>query len=340
MMPSALAPLSVGEGEPNHFQNYYIAAVIPCYRVEREIQSVLQTIPFYIKHIIVVDDASPDSTADLVTASAKEDDRILLIRHSSNQGVGGAMITGYQKALDLGAQVIVKIDGDGQMDMGHLPRLLLPLIEGKADYTKGNRFRDFKSLQRMPFIRRVGNMGLAFLAKAATGYWHMFDPTNGFNAIRAEVLAQLPLDKIDRTYYFETSMLANLYLIGAVVKDVPMPARYQGEVSSLLVHRILFEFPPRLFVTFLRRLMLKNFIYDFSMGSIYLLAGLPLLLFGLAFGIYKWIQYASRGVPAPTGTVMLPTLSVLLGIQLILSAVEIDLRSVPTEPLISPLSPP
>ena len=337
MRRTPLDSLPVEEGESNHFQRYCIAAVIPCYRVERDIESVLGRIPAYIKHIIVVDDASPDSTADLVTASAKEDDRILLIRHPSNQGVGGAMITGYQKALDLGAQMIVKIDGDGQMDMEHLPRLLQPLIEGRADYTKGNRFRDFKSLQQMPFIRRVGNMGLAFLAKAATGYWHLFDPTNGFNAIRAEVLAQLPLDKIDRTYYFETSMLANLYLIGAVVKDVPMPARYQGEISSLLVHRILFEFPPRLFVTFLQRLVLKNFIYDFSMGSIYLLAAVPLLLFGLLFGTYKWIQYASRGVPAPTGTVMLPTLSVLLGIQLLLSAVEIDLRSVPTEPLSNPL---
>jgi glycosyltransferase involved in cell wall biosynthesis len=284
-----------------------------------------------------VDDASPDSTADLVTASAKEDDRILLIRHPSNQGVGGAMVTGYRKALELGAQIVVKIDGDGQMDMDQLPKLLQPLIEGRADYTKGNRFRDFKSLQQMPFIRRVGNMGLAFLAKAATGYWHTFDPTNGFNAIRSEVLAQLPLDKVNRTYYFETSMLANLYLIGAVVKDVPMPARYQGEVSSLLIYRILFEFPLKLVSTFLRRLVLKNFIYDFSMGSIYLLTGLPLLIFGLIFGIYKWIQYASIGIPAPTGTVMLPTLSVLLGIQLLLSAIEIDLRSVPTEPLSAPL---
>ena len=317
-----------------------IAAVIPCYRVEQEIQSVLEAVPASIQSIIVVDDASPDATANLVSASAIIDKRILLIRHLSNQGVGGAMITGYRKALELGAQVIVKIDGDGQMDMEHLPRLLQPLIDGKADYTKGNRFRDFKSLQQMPFLRRVGNMGLAFLAKAATGYWHTFDPTNGFNAIRAEVLAQLPLDNVDRTYYFETSMLANLYLIGAVVKDVPMPARYQGEVSSLLIHRILFEFPPRLFATLLRRLVLKNFIYDFSMGSVYLLAGLPLLIFGLAFGIYKWIQYASINVPAPTGTVMLPTLSVLLGIQLLLSAIEIDLRSVPTEPLSSPLPPP
>ncbi len=325
------------QGEGISVQKYSIAAVIPCYRVERDIQSVLGAIPSYIKHIIVVDDASPDSTADLVSASAKADPRILLIRHPSNQGVGGAMVTGYRQALELEAQIVVKIDGDGQMDMDHLPKLLHPLIEGKADYTKGNRFRDFKSLQQMPLIRRVGNMGLAFLAKAATGYWHIFDPTNGFNAIHSGVLAQLPLDTIDRTYYFETSMLANLYLIGAVVKDVPMPARYLGEVSSLLIHRILFEFPPRLFRTFLRRLVLKNFIYDFSMASIYLLTGLPLLLFGLIFGIYKWIQYASIGVPAPTGTVMLPTLSVLLGIQLLLSAIEIDLRSIPTEPLSHPL---
>ena len=332
------SPFSPGEkGTPTDFHKHSIVAVIPCYRVEKEIQSVLQEIPPYIKHIVVVDDASPDSTRDLVTASAKIDRRILLMRHPSNLGVGGAMITGYKKALELGAQVIVKIDGDGQMDMDHLPVLLRPLIEGKADYTKGNRFRDFQSLQQMPFIRRVGNMGLAFLSKAATGYWNVFDPTNGFNAIRSEALVQLPLNKIDRTYYFETSMLANLYLIGAVVKDVPMPARYKGEVSSLLIHRILFEFPKKLFATFLRRLVLKNFIYDFSMATIYLLSGLPLLIFGLIFGVIKWIQYASADIPAPTGTVMLATLSVLLGIQLLLSAVEIDLRSVPSEPLADPL---
>ena len=319
------------------FRKYNIAAIIPCYRVEREIESVLCTVPRYIKHIIVVDDASPDSTTELVTASAKKDKRISLIRHASNLGVGGAMVTGYRKALELEAQIIVKMDGDGQMDVDHLPELLRPLIDGQADYTKGNRFRDFKSLQKMPLIRRVGNMGLAFLSKAATGYWTLFDPTNGFNAIRSEVLAQLSLEGIDHSYYFETSMLAHLYLLGAVVKDVPMPARYQGEVSNLLVHRVLFEFPLKLLTTFFRRLVLKNFIYDFSMASIYLLTGLPLLLFGLIFGTYKWIQYASAGIPAPTGTVMLPTLSVLLGIQLLLSAIEIDLRSVPQEPLSSPL---
>ncbi|MDQ2692083.1 MAG: glycosyltransferase family 2 protein, partial [Chloroflexota bacterium] len=298
---------------------------------------VLQNVPTYIKHIIVVDDASPDATADRVAATAKENARVLLIRHPSNQGVGGAMITGYRKALELGAQIVVKVDGDGQMDMAYLPSLLTPLIEGRADYAKGNRFRDFQSLQRMPLVRRIGNLGLGFLAKAATGYWTLFDPTNGFTAIRSDVLAQLPLDRIDRSYYFETSMLANLYLAGAVVKDVPMPARYRSEVSSLSIRRVLFEFPLKLLTTLIRRLVLKNFIYDFSMGSIYLLVGFPLLLFGLIFGVTRWIQYASIGVPAPTGTVMLPTLSVLLGIQFLLSAIEIDLRSVPTEPLSNPL---
>jgi len=319
------------------FRKYTIAVVVPCYRVEKEIQSVLLGIPKYVKHILVVDDASPDATAEIVAALAKKDKRIALIRHAKNQGVGGAMASGFRKALELGAQIVVKMDGDGQMDTSHVPELIMPLINGQADYTKGNRFRDFVSLQQMPLIRRVGNMGLAFLSKAATGYWNLFDPTNGFAAIRAEVLAQLPLERIDKSYYFETSMLANLYLLGAVVKDVPMPARYQSEVSNMLIHRILFQFPFKLLGTLVRRLVLKNYIYDFTMGSIYLLVGLPLLLFGLTFGIVKWIQYASLNLPATTGTVMLPTLSVLLAIQLLLSAIEIDLRSVPQEPLSDPL---
>ncbi|MCL4528991.1 MAG: glycosyltransferase family 2 protein, partial [Chloroflexi bacterium] len=295
--------------QPIDLQKYCIAAVIPAYRVERQITSVLAGLPPFLDHIIVVDDASPDRTSDLVADLVKNDSRLILVRHAQNQGVGGAMITGFRKALELGAQIVVKIDGDGQMDVSRLPELLMPLIAGKADYAKGNRFRDFAALRQMPIIRRVGNMGLGFLAKAATGYWNLFDPTNGFIAVRAEALSQLPLDQIDRGYYFETSMLANLYLLGAVVQDVSMPARYQGEASSLVIHRVLFEFPPKLIGTLIRRVLLKNFIYDFSMASIYILTGLPLLLFGLIFGSVKWIHYASENIPAPTGTVMLATRS-------------------------------
>jgi dolichol-phosphate mannosyltransferase len=336
-LPKASVTIARQMPQKIDFKAHEIAAVVPAYRVERDIESVLRGLPRYLKHVIVVDDGSPDQTPIRVSALARRDPRLILIRHARNQGVGGAMITGFRKALELGAQIIVKVDGDGQMDTNNLPDLVAPLIEGTADYTKGNRFRDFAALRRMPLVRRIGNMGLGFLAKAATGYWNLFDPTNGFLAIRSEVLAQLPLEDLDRTYFFEISMLANLYLLGAVVQDIPMPARYRGEVSSLLVHRVLFEFPGKLFATTVRRAVLKNFIYDFSMISIYLLAGLPLLLFGVIFGGYEWIRYAGLGIAAPTGTVMLATLSVLLGIQLLLSAIESDLRSVPRQPLTKPL---
>lgn len=312
-----------------NFSKFNLAVVIPAYRTEKEILSVLQGIPRFIRHIIVVDDASPDSSADLVTAAAKRNRRITLIRHEKNQGVGGAMVTGFKKALELGAEIVIKLDGDGQMDAQYIPALITPLIKGEADYSKGNRFRDFYSLRQMPLVRRIGNLGLSFLTKAATGYWNIFDPTNGYFAIRADVLEQLPLDRIDKGYYFETSMLSRLYLLDAFVQDVTIPARYRNEISSLSIHRALFEFPFKLMRTLARRIILKYFIYDFSILSIYLLTGVPLLLFGLIFGITKWIQYAELGIAAPTGTVILPTLSVILAIQILLSAIEIDLNAAP-----------
>ncbi len=320
-----------------NFESYQIVIIIPAYRVERAIEAVIRGIPDYVKHIIIVDDASPDSTSTAVTALSNSDKRLILIQHLHNQGVGGAMVSGFKKALELGAQIIVKIDGDGQMDSAYIPALITPLIQGKADYTKGNRFRDFASLQKMPLIRRVGNLGLSFLTKAATGYWNIFDPTNGFFAIRADILKQLPLEKLDKRYFFETSMLANLYLLNAFVLDVPIPARYGDETSHLSIYRTLFEFPYKLFITFLRRVLLKYYIYDFSILSLYLLTGLPLLLFGLTFGGIKWLQYIQLGVPAPTGTVMLPTLCVILGIQIMLSGIEIDIKNAPKEPLSAPM---
>lgn len=308
---------------------FKIAVVIPSFRTEKEIVSVLQGIPGFVRHIIVVDDASPDASADLVHAAAKRNRRILLLRHAKNQGVGGAMVTGFKKALELDAEIVIKLDGDGQMDPQYIPALIEPLLNGEADYAKGNRFRELNALKQMPLVRRIGNLGLSFLTKAATGYWNIFDPTNGYFAIRAEVLAKLPLERIDRGYFFETSMLSQLYLLDAFVQDVTIPARYRGEVSSLSVRRALFEFPFKLTRTFLHRIILKYFIFDFSMMSIYLLTGIPLLLFGLIFGITRWVQYYNIGVPAPTGTVMLPTLSVILAIQILLSAVEIDLNAAP-----------
>lgn len=313
-----------------------IAVVVPAYHVEREIEKVVRSVPKSVQFIIAVDDASPDHTGEILQSLAKEEPRLVLVRHERNQGVGGAMVSGFRKALELGAQIVVKMDGDGQMDPAYMQDLIAPLIQGKADYAKGNRFRDFVALRQMPLIRRFGNIVLGFVTKVATGYWNIFDPTNGYVAIRSDVLAQLPLERIARTYYFETSMLAELYLIGAYVQDVPMPARYGDQRSSLAIHRVLFEFPLRLLLTFLKRLALKYFLYDFSMVSVYLLGGIPLFMFGLIFGAIKWIKYASLNIPAPTGTVILPTLCVILGIQFILSAIQTDLQSMPRVSLSSP----
>jgi glycosyltransferase involved in cell wall biosynthesis len=310
-----------------------IAVVIPAFNVAGAIEAVLREIPPEIGAIVVVDDASTDQTAAVVERLANLDRRIELIRHERNGGIGAAMVTGFRTALSRGAGIVVKIDGDGQMPLSILPRLLAPLIGGEADYVKGNRFRDFQAVRAMPPLRRFGNVGLSFLAKAATGYWHCFDPTNGFVAIRGEVLAEVPLEKIDRGFFFEISMLSHLYLLGAVVKEVAMPARYNGEPSSLSIPRVLATFPGRLFASFLRRLLLKNFVYDFSLESVQLAAAAVLLLTGTIHGGYYWLWYSTRHLAAPTGTVVLSALLIILGFQSVLSAMALDLQSVPREPL-------
>ncbi|HET8772612.1 MAG TPA: glycosyltransferase family 2 protein [Thermoanaerobaculia bacterium] len=311
----------------------HVAAVVPAFHVAAELGDVLRQMPIVFKTIIVVDDASRDATAAVADRYAQLDPRILVVRHEENRGVGGAMITGFGKAMEAGADILVKIDGDGQMPLWLVPDLVQPLLDGTADYTKGNRFRDFQAVRAMPFVRRVGNVVLSFLSKAATGYWQCFDPTNGFVAIRADVLSQLPLKKIDPTYFFETSMLSHLYVLGAVVKEVPMPARYAGETSSLSIPRVISQFPGKLLGSLLRRLVLKNFVYDFNLESFHLLTGLPLLLTGLLYGGYHWWWYASRNLAAPAGTVVLSALMIMLGMQLLISAVNLDLQSVPREPI-------
>lgn len=314
-----------------------VAVVVPAYKVEQQIVSVLESIPAYVRHVVVVNDASPDSTGEEIRSCARADPRIVVVNHTRNQGVGGAMLSGIRKALELGAWIVVKVDGDGQMPPDRIRDLLGPLVAGKADMTKGNRFRDFEALRQMPLLRRMGNACLSFLVKAATGYWNIFDPANGFVALRADLLRRLPLDRIAKSYFFEVSLLGNLYLLDAVVEDVEIPSRYGTETSRMSITRVVLEFPPRLLGLFLRRVALKYAVYDFSMGSVYLLTGLPLLTFGLIFGIAKWYRYSHIGVPAPTGTVMLATLTVILGVQFLLSAIAVDLSAVPHVPTTAPL---
>lgn len=308
-----------------------IAVVIPAYKAEKLITKTISRIPPFVSQIIVVNDCSPDHTAELVQAS--DDARVFLISHETNQGVGDAVLTGYRKAMELGAKIIVKMDSDDQMDPAYLIPLLAPILMGQADYTKGNRFLHANELKAMPLIRRIGNAGLSFLTKAASGYWKIFDPTNGYTAIHASVIPMLDKAKIHPRYFFESSMLIELGMHRAVIRDVYIPARYGNEPSYLSVWKTLIDFPPRLLIGFLRRFMVQYFIRDFGIVSVLFLTGLVLSTFGLFYGGYHWYISAVSGTAAPTGTIMVATLPLILGFQLLIQALIADIQSIPQEPI-------
>ena len=306
-----------------------LAVVIPCFNVEKQIAGVVRTLPDWVARIIAVDDGSSDGTLGLLRDLADEDPRMTVIARDANGGVGAAMVTGYRAALDSGADFIVKMDGDGQMDSGELPRLLRPLLEGRADYAKGNRFRHVRSLGRMPRLRLLGNIVLTVTTKLVSGYWHVFDAQNGFTAISRDVLERLPLERLDPTYAFENSMLSLLNVEDRPVADVSMPAIYGDERSSLRVPLAILSYPPRLVRMFLRRLAVKYIVYDVSPIAIYGLVGSLLLGFGAAFGGYHWWQSIRTDTPATTGTIVVALLTFLMGYILILQALNLEISQSP-----------
>lgn len=306
-----------------------ITVVIPCYNVSRHIEDVIKKLPSEVSWVIAVNDRSTDDTEKIISRLQEHNKKLILINHEVNQGVGGAMITGFSRSIELNSDITIKIDGDDQMDASYIPALIKPIIDNKADYAKGNRFRDFKALRQMPVLRRFGNLGLSFMIKAASGYWNIFDPNNGFVAISNEMLKTIDIKKIHKRYFFESSMLIELYHADAVIQEIPMKARYGNEVSNLSLTRTLFGFPPKLLKAFIRRIILKYFLFDFNIASLYLLFGVPLFLLGVIYGIVNYIEYGSSHTPAPTGTVVIPTLLIIMGFQLLLSATSYDVSNYP-----------
>lgn len=304
-----------------------ISVVIPSYKVSKYILDVIKDIPEFVNHIIIVDDKCPQNSGQIAKTSS--DSRVIVCYNEKNLGVGGAVITGYKKALELNSDIVIKIDGDGQMDVNYMQKLIQPILDGKADYTKGNRFTDFKALRAMPKVRLFGNSGLSFLVKAASGYWNLMDPTNGYTAINKHALEELDLDNIAKRYFFESDMLINLNIENAVVVDVEIPAKYGDEKSSLSITKTLVGFPPKLFKGLCKRIFLKYFIYDFNMLSLYLVVGLPMLFFGIVFGSIKWIEAIVNNIETSTGTIMLAVLPIILGTQFILQAIQIDMNNIP-----------
>jgi len=312
--------------------NNRIVVVIPCYRVTGYILDVIAGIGNEICQIYIIDDACPDGSGKLVEARCS-DQRVRVIYHSVNQGVGAAVMSGYQSAIADGADVIVKIDGDGQMDPSLILNFVNPILSGEADYTKGNRFFDLEEIRVMPKIRVFGNAVLSLMAKLSTGYWDVFDPTNGFTAIHADVAKHLPLSKISRSYFFETDMLFRLNTLRAVVICIPMTAKYGNEISNLKISKIVGEFFVKHVRNLFKRVFYNYYLRDLSLASIELPLGIILFMGGSIFGGYHWFESAMHGIKTPIGTVMLAALPILIGLQFILAFLGYDIASVPRRPI-------
>ena len=309
-----------------------ITVVIPCYRAKKHILDVLNHIPKCVTDIYCIDDGCPEKTGQHIKEH-NPDSRVVVIHHKKNAGVGAAMVTGYKKALETDADIIIKLDSDGQMDAKLIPHFIRPIAENKADYTKGNRFFQLHDFQNMPKIRILGNTFLTLLNKFSTGYWRLFDPTNGFTAIHRDVLALLPLGKLHKGYFFESDMLFRLSTVRAVVIDVPQKAIYADEESGLNILKNVPVFAFKHLRNFSSRIFYTYFLRDFHLASIEWIVGPILFLFGLIFGLYHWHESVELQQEATAGTVMLSALTFISGLQLILSAIHFDIDNQPTTPI-------
>lgn len=325
----------ISEGREYVYNNAIIAAVVPAFREEKLIAKVITTMPDFVDHIVIVDDHSPDDTSG--AAKAVGDPRVTVIRHEVNQGVGGAIITGHKTAMELGADVNVIMAGDAQMDPAYLPALLDPVTDGGYGFAKANRFYAPESFKGMPGYRVFGNIVLSFMTKFASGYWHLFDPQNGYTAVRREVLEKLPLGNIAKRYSFENDMLIHLNIAQVPAVDVPIPAVYGDEVSSIKLSRVIPELLSLLTRGFWRRVWYRYVLWSFSPVALMLFLGLILFFAGLAVGI--WTTYWVIGSEAATaGTVMLAALPLILGTQMLISALQLDIQQSPQTPSLSPFA--
>jgi glycosyltransferase involved in cell wall biosynthesis len=312
-----------------------VSAVIPCFRVGDKVLDVIARIGPEVTRIIVVDDNCPLTTGAIVAARCK-DARVQVVVQAVNTGVGGATKAGIAKALEESPDVIVKLDGDGQMPPELIPKLIAPIAAGTSDCVKGNRFFRLEDTRRMPLLRLVGNAGLSFMSKLSTGYWSLFDPTNGFIALHAAVAKVLPWEKIADRYFFESDLLFRLGTLQAVVTDLPMTAVYGNETSSLQPLPELFRFGLGHLKNLLKRIFYVYFLRDFNVASLELLVGVAGMTFGFTFGVLNW---RTHGEPATAGTVMLAALPFLIGAQSIIGFLNYDMRAGRTAPLHKQLEP-
>ncbi|MDD5466620.1 MAG: glycosyltransferase family 2 protein [Anaerolineales bacterium] len=307
------------------YRDHKIAIVVPAYNEERLIGKVLEIIPDYIDCIIVVDDASSDRTSEITLSyKTKMGEKLHLIGHEHNQGVGGAIISGHKLALSLGMQVVAIMAGDGQMSPADLDKILDPVVSGKCDYSKGNRFINGEAWRKMPKLRFFANAGLSMINKIASGYWHIADPQCGYTAISAEALREINLGALSKGYHFENSMLLLLNINNRKVMDVPIQAVYGiGESSGINEAWAVLSFSVYLIRALITRLVVKYIIRDFHPLILFYLFGFIFTSIGLLFGTYLILFRLFIGVVQATSA-LFATFLFTSGLQLMLFAMWFD----------------
>ncbi|WP_051988193.1 glycosyltransferase family 2 protein [Bosea sp. UNC402CLCol] len=305
-----------------------VAVIIPCYRVRAHIETVVRNVKDKVDHVFVVDDKCPEESGALV-AERFPDTNVTVITHEVNQGVGGAMMTGYRAAAPA-YDLLVKMDGDDQMDPDFLDVLTAPVVVGDADYAKGNRFHAPHYLRQMPKIRIFGNAMLSFLNKMSSGYWKLMDPTNGYTCLNSRVVDKTDFEKIDRRFFFESDLIFQLGLIRAVIADVPIPARYGEEISNLSARKVLFPFLRKHLTNFCSRFFYQYILRDFNIATIWTIFGALMFSFGIALGSIYLVRAFMTGAPTALGIIMMSAINVTIGLQLLLSALAYDINAEPT----------
>jgi dolichol-phosphate mannosyltransferase len=296
-------------------------AVIPAFKAASTLRGVVEQCLR-----VVVDDACPERSA-LTIADLAATPRVHALTRSRNGGVGAATKEGIAEALRLGADIILKVDADGQMDTRYVPHMIEFLrAQPEVDMVKGNRFADPETLRRMPVARLIGNAGLTFLVKFSSGYWTIVDPTNGFIAIRARALRAMDVTRLADRYFFEIDLLCAFGLARRAIAELEMPAIYGNERSSLSITRALLGFPRRLLVRFVRRIVVNYFVVELNVGSICGIVGFPLLIAAVVFGTHEWLVSYTTGEPRATGTIILALLMFMLGFQLSMQALLYDVQ--------------
>lgn len=306
-----------------------IGISIPAYNEEKHIEKTINGVPDYIDYIVVTNDASKDKTAECVRRVMATQRRVQLIDLEQNiGGPGGPILHAHNQNIQNGADILVVINGDNQMDLNYLPNLLDAVIDENYDYAKGNRFFHIDELKKMPKLRLIGNILVSFLTKFSTGYWSIADPLNGYTAIKVDVFKKLDQKAIGKVYDFEVSLMGELAMEKASIKDVFIPAIYADEQSKVKFFRDTFRELKTLSKSFLKRIFVMYFLFNFHPIALFYLFGAISTIWGVFFGILVTIiSWGSRSTTS--ATVMVSVVPFILGIQFLLQAIVLDVRSEP-----------